>query len=69
MKNKLKLTTTTKASTKMLYDLIQTCGVLSQTVKDQQKTITHQSELIIDLNNDICEYSKKGQELRSNDIN
>jgi hypothetical protein len=54
MKNKLKLTTTTKASTKMLYDLIQVNATLTQVIKDQQKAITHQSELIVDLSNDIC---------------
>jgi len=51
---KIKLTTTSKASTAMLYDLIKTNAVLSQIIKDQQKEITHQSELIIDLNKDIC---------------
>ena len=39
MKNKLKLTTTSKASTKMLYYLIQTNAVLNQIIKDQQKKI------------------------------
>ena len=32
MKNKLKLTTTSKASTKMLYDMIQTNAVLSRII-------------------------------------
>jgi len=39
MKNKLKLTTTTKASTKMLYDLIQTNAILSSIILKLQKEI------------------------------
>jgi hypothetical protein len=39
VKNKLKLTTTTKASTKMLYDLIQTNAILSSIILKLQKEI------------------------------
>jgi len=39
VKNKLKLTTTSKASTKMLYDLIQTNAILSSIILKLQKEI------------------------------
>ena len=39
MKNKLKLTTTSKASTKMLYDLIQTNAILSSIILKLQKEL------------------------------
>ena len=39
MKNKLKLTTTSKASTKMIYDLIQTNAVLTNVILRLQKQI------------------------------
>tara|TARA_B100000929_G_scaffold272930_1_gene244869 strand:+ start:138 stop:308 length:171 start_codon:yes stop_codon:yes gene_type:complete len=50
VKNKLKLTTTSKASTAMLYDLIKTNAVLSQIIKDQQKEI----KILHDINKWNC---------------
>ena len=56
MKNKLKLTTTSKTSTKMLYDLIQTNAVLTNVILKQQNQIDRMSEDF-----------KRLEELRSND--
>jgi len=56
MKNKLKLTTTSKTSTKMLYDLIQTNAVLTSVILKQQNQIDRMSEDF-----------KRLEELRSND--
>ena len=39
MKNKLKLTTTSKASTAMLYDLIKTNAILSSIILKLQKEL------------------------------
>tara|TARA_R100000458_G_C8231483_1_gene213038 strand:- start:893 stop:1036 length:144 start_codon:yes stop_codon:yes gene_type:complete len=39
MKTKLKLTTTSKASTKMIYDLIQTNAILTNVILKLQKQI------------------------------
>ena len=56
MKTKLKLTTTSKASTKMIYDLIQTNAILTNVILKLQNQIDRMTDDF-----------KRLEELRSND--